>query len=312
MVAGVVGVIELKETDCMKMLFIRIALLLVALLCTLQLSAQNAANPIQVALLRWYQANTTAQISTGSSPNGMAFDGSHIWVACAGSNAIQEFNASDAALVRTVTGVGSPYALAYDGANIWATDYSAASVTEINASTGTVTGTFAVQANPEGIAFDGTNIWVTNYGSNSITQVVEATGVVNNYTLTGCPTPWGIAFDGTHLWVACHNANLVAEVSPSNPLAYTTLSVQSEPISVTFDGETGQSTGPFIWVTNSSSGTVSKISTSTLGVANFAAGSPALRHGVRRIVYLGYESGCRYGDEALAKYGCDRGNLFHG
>jgi streptogramin lyase len=257
----------------MKMFSTRVALLAVAFLLSLQLAAQNAANPIQLALLRWYQANTAAQISTCSTPNGMAFDGSHIWVACAGANEIQEFNASDAALVRTVTGVLSPYALVYDGANIWAADYSYSSVTEVNASTGAISGPFSVGSFPIGMAFDGTNIWITNSGSGSISKVLATTGGVTTYALgSACSDPWGIAFDGANLWVACHSASAVAEVSPSTGGILTTVTTQISPLSVTFDGETGQTNGPFIWVTNNSSGTVSKISTVTFSVANFAAG----------------------------------------
>jgi YVTN family beta-propeller protein len=257
----------------MKLTSVRIALIAVVSLFTFQLLAQNASNPIQVALLRWYPANMAAQLSTCSIPNGLAFDGSHIWVACESADEIEEFNSSDGALVRIVTGVTSPYALAYDGANIWAANYSSNSVTEVNASTGAISGPFSVGSEPSGIAFDGTNIWVTNQGSNSISKIVAATGAVTPpYPLTGCPTPWGIAFDGANLWVACHNANVVAKINPSTGSVSTTVPVGQEPISVTFDGETGQTSGPFIWTANSSSGNVSKISTTTLGVAPFAAG----------------------------------------
>jgi YVTN family beta-propeller protein len=259
----------------MKLLSNCIARIAVVLTLVLQLTAQNAANPIQIALLRWYQANTAAQISTCATPGGMAFDGSHIWVACNNADEIQEFNASDAALVRTVATSGlSPTLLLYDGANIWATNYGSNSVTEVNASTGTVTATFAVQSEPESMAFDGANVWVTNYGSGSISEVVEATGVVNNYTLAGCSAPWGVAFDGAHLWVACHTSNTVVEVNPvgGGVLTAVSLSPQQAPTFIAYDGETSQTGGPFIWVTDNSSGMVSKVSISNFSVANFSAG----------------------------------------
>jgi hypothetical protein len=55
------------------------AVIAATLLSTLQLSAQNSANPIQVALLRWYQVNTAVQLDTCTGPNGTAFDGANIW-----------------------------------------------------------------------------------------------------------------------------------------------------------------------------------------------------------------------------------------
>src|ERR1700733_15061900 len=178
----------------MRLFSIRTVMPVLALLYACQLSAQNPANPIQVALLRWYQANTAAQISTCSSPSGMAFDGSHIWVACSTSTGeVQEFNASDGALVQTITGVETPYSLAYDGANIWVADYGYNAVTKINASTGAMSAPITVGTEPRGMAFDGTYIWVTNYGSNSLSKIMATTGVVintYNFVSTVCEAPW--------------------------------------------------------------------------------------------------------------------------
>src|SRR6202521_6465800 len=39
------------------------------------------ANPLKVALLKWYRANTTTGFSVGSQPYGVAFDGANIWTA---------------------------------------------------------------------------------------------------------------------------------------------------------------------------------------------------------------------------------------
>ena len=267
----------------MRLRFVRIAVIAACL--SLQLSAQNANNPVQVALLRWYQANTAAQLTTCLSPNGMAFDGAHIWVACSNpTKELQEFNASDGALVGHVTLAYRPYLLAYDGANIWATNYDANTVTEVNASTVTVLGTFTVGSEPSGIAFDGTQIWVTNGASNSVSSVsiLPTAGIVHNYPAFpagDCNTPQGIAFDGTNLWVVCHNINTVLQVSASTGGVLQTITVGAEPASIVFDGEKGQTSpcgtgGPFVWVTNNSEATVSRISTtSPFTLTTFSAGS---------------------------------------
>jgi len=200
----------------MKLPLVRVAVIAAVLFFTLRLSAQNANNPIQVALLRWYSANTAAQLATCTGPNGMAFDGAHIWVGCANANELQEFNSSDGALIRTVTGVLSPNSLAYDGANIWASNFGLSTVTEVNASTGAIVNTVPVGSQPRGVAFDGTYIWVANSGSNSVTRVTAASpGTSTTFTFPGltCIDPWGAifvpltdapigaAFDGSHVWV---------------------------------------------------------------------------------------------------------------
>jgi hypothetical protein len=264
----------------MKLLVLGFAVVATVVLCSVFSQAQNPNNPLEVALLRWYQANMATQISTCSSgtgsPKGMAFDGSHIWVACENNNEVQEFNASVVGPPIMTVSVPTPYALVYDGANIWVADYLYGEVEEINAITGSVrTGSgfpVPVGTNPIDLVFDGTNIWVTNYGSNSISKILATTGAVTTYALgSSCPTPDGIAFDGTHLWIACHTANQIVEVNPSTGGVLNTVMVQQAPISVMFDGETSQTNGPFIWVTNNSSSTVSKISVTNLSVTNFSA-----------------------------------------
>lgn len=76
------GAIDFLEIE-MKQVLSRIVAIVVVSLFTLQPSAQNPNNPIQIALLRWYQANTASALAlenTCISPQGVAFDGANIWV----------------------------------------------------------------------------------------------------------------------------------------------------------------------------------------------------------------------------------------
>ena len=41
----------------------------------------STQNPLQLALLHWYDANLTTSFGVGSDPVGVAFDGANIWVA---------------------------------------------------------------------------------------------------------------------------------------------------------------------------------------------------------------------------------------
>src|SRR5664279_1565970 len=92
----------------------------------------DTPNPLQVAILRWYPANTAGlQFAVGPSPIGVAFDGANIWVANSGSS----------------------------------------TVTKLQANTGAVVGTFQVGAGPVGVAFDGANIWVANFDDSTVTKL---------------------------------------------------------------------------------------------------------------------------------------------
>ena len=55
-------------------------------------------NPLQIAILRWYPANQALpDITVGTHPTGIAFDGANIWVANYGSNNVTKLRASDGA-----------------------------------------------------------------------------------------------------------------------------------------------------------------------------------------------------------------------
>jgi YVTN family beta-propeller protein len=220
-----------------------------------------AANPLQVALLRWFPADQSVTIAVGTNPNGIAFDGTDIWVANYSSTTVSKVQASTGQVFGTVTvGVG-PSAVAFDGANIWVTNQKSNNVSKVRASDGGCVGTctFAVGTGPNGIAFDGTNIWVTNEYGNNVTKLLASTGaLVNTYNVGG--RPQGIAFDGTNIWVANEGDGTVSELSSTGaPLA--TITVGSGPFGVAFDGTN-------IWVANYYSNSVTKILAATATVVN--------------------------------------------
>ena len=68
-----------------------IFLVVVYLLAAVPLSAQQPAsppigvtssmrNPLQIAILHWYNANQTTSFAVGTLPTFVAFDGANIWV----------------------------------------------------------------------------------------------------------------------------------------------------------------------------------------------------------------------------------------
>jgi hypothetical protein len=216
-----------------------------ALLSTIQLRAQNGNNPIQDALLRWYPANQVTQFSTCDTPEGLAFDGAHMWVACSGSLELLEFNTSDGSVVQTVPVANAPAFLLYDGENIWATNPKNNSVTKVLANSSSNQAVVPLNApgtEPAGLTFDGRNIWVTNSATTggSISKI-DATGTTagSPITVSGpsgtCVDPLAIAYVASDpgspaangllnsLWVVCTadpGVIGVVEVNPTNPSTY--------------------------------------------------------------------------------------------
>jgi hypothetical protein len=99
----------------------------------------STQNPLQIALLHWYNANLTASFAVVANPLGVAFDGANIWVANRDSDNVTKLRASDGTTLGTFR-VEDPFGMAFDGANIWVANESSNDVTKLRASDGTTRG----------------------------------------------------------------------------------------------------------------------------------------------------------------------------
>jgi hypothetical protein len=109
-----------------------------------------AANPLKVALLHWYKANTTTSFIVGNLPDGVAFDGANIWTANFNDGTVSKLQANDGTLLGTFNAGVEPFGVTFDGANIWVSNLAAGTVTKMQASTGKILGTFTWAATPAG------------------------------------------------------------------------------------------------------------------------------------------------------------------
>src|SRR5215472_13198160 len=133
--------------------------------------APPPANPLKVALLKWYKANTVFNMfpADGSDPTGIAFDGANIWISNYMGGSVTKLQANDGKFLGkfSVGGglAGGPFGVTFDGANIWVSNFNGY-VTKLRASDGTHLGNFYVPA-PGFMTFDGANIWVPSTNGTS-------------------------------------------------------------------------------------------------------------------------------------------------
>jgi hypothetical protein len=144
-------------------------------------------------------ANGTGTAARFNFPNGIASDGSSLYLADTNNNLIRQIVISSG--VVTIL-AGSTTSGSTDG-----------------------TGTAARFNSPSAIATDGTNLYVSDGSNNLIRKIVISTGVVT--TLAGATTsgstdgtgsaarfsfPAGLATDGTHLYLADYGNNLIRKI----------------------------------------------------------------------------------------------------
>ena len=176
-------------------------------------------NPNQIAILRWYHANTTPStlsISGVSGTSPIAYDGENMWVGDVGCH-LTQFSTDGKVLYGPVLLSGCSYlvGMAFDGQNIWVTDFYGNAVFKFNVNTHTST-RYAVGANPYFIAFDGANMWVAQNGASNVAAYKASSGaLVATYTVGSSPT--GVAFDGKCIWVANTGNSSTGSVTIVNP-----------------------------------------------------------------------------------------------
>lgn len=223
---------------------------------TLTISTNNSVpqyNPNQIALLRWYDINRSGNsFPTGTSPNGIAFDGAHLWVANAGENTVSKIRASDGMGLGTFAVGTEPRRVAFDGANVWVSNWNSSSVMKLRASDGQLLQTIPTGPQPGGLAFDGTNMWVASYGSGTVTKLRVSDGAVLG-TFGAGASPLALAFDGANIWIA---NNLVqggaTKIRASDGAFQGTFGTESFPGDIAFDGSS-------VWITNTGPWSITKL-----------------------------------------------------
>src|SRR6266540_3331135 len=130
---------------------------------------------LAVATLAQTDVPQIGAIVVGKGPEGVAFDGTSIWVANQFSNSVTKLRASDGAVLGTFAVGKRPIGVAFDGASIWVTNQFSNSVTKLRASDGAVLETFAVGRGPFGVAMAptsaGIHVWVANFGSDTVSKL---------------------------------------------------------------------------------------------------------------------------------------------
>jgi len=261
-------------------------------------TASPAANPLKVALLKWYSTNQIARYVICQSPFGLAFDGASMWVACPGgvfgvravdgklgagsnagvrnvgvafdgshiwvtdrdSNSVRKLETDFGSVVGTYSTGAGPTWIAFDGLRIWVSNENGNTLTVLRASDGGLLATYASFHKPEGLAVEGDNIWVTNAENGTVSKVRTSDGTILGTYAVG-NSPYGIAFDGANMWISNLGSNTVTKLRALDGAVQGTFAVGTNPYGVVFDGTN-------IWVANVNSGTVTVLRASDGSLVN--------------------------------------------
>lgn len=160
---------------------------------------------------------TVTTVTTGfSSPSGIIYDGTNIWVTDAGDSMLKKLD-STGNIISSVSVGAVPLYPAFDGTNIWVPNHNSNTVSVVRATGGLAgTGLATLSGNglngPQQVAFDGERILVTNNDGNSASlwRASDLTPIGNFSTGMESFGAFGACSDGLNFWITLFSTGKLA------------------------------------------------------------------------------------------------------
>jgi len=225
----------------------------------------NKYDPALVATLRWdLLPRGYGDFPVETKPDGIAFDGTNIWVTNGGSNSVTKLRAVDGLKLDTYKVGGSPMGIAFDGTSIWVANARSDNVMQLRPSDGLVLNTYTVGDGPTALAVANGIVWVITSKAKTVSRLNVKTGANLGKLVIQNRAPLYVAFDGANFWVSSTGSqgSGLSVFSPDGvPLPSPDLRLPGS-----FDtlGETGDLVfdGSNMWVSDKVAGLVLKVSAS--------------------------------------------------
>jgi len=156
------------------------------------------------------------QVQVGDTPLRLVATPHGIWVSEFRAGTVALLDAAGTVAARVPVGA-QPEGLATDGTHLWVVLQKDSQLVELDAATGSTLGTVLLPSGGEprlaayAPAAPGrpATVWVTDFGGDRLVPVDAADGRVET-AVAACPGPQALAVSGGTLWVACLSGRLVA------------------------------------------------------------------------------------------------------
>lgn len=200
-------------------------------------------------------ARSSAVITVGNAPDGIAITQGNVWVANAGDGSVTRIEQSSGKVVGTI-----PYANHSEVAgpitiwqrSVWVADSDAGVVKELDPITGQTVGSpITVGGHPDAMIVAGGALWFANSDNNLVTRIQVAGG---RQMVTHVPAGNGskrMAVVNDSLWVTNSSDGTITRISTAGRVLGT-ISVGGHPTAITF-------ANGLVWVANSSTNAVMRL-----------------------------------------------------
>jgi glutamine cyclotransferase len=188
-----------------------------------------------------YPGDVAGTLPTGDYPTGLAWDGSHIWLADRDCSMLYAF---DTAGGQAVDSVGcpafSPLELAYGDGCLWVSGYQEDRIYKLDMAARKVVDVISAPGDlTTGLAWDDGYLWACNASAREIVKIDPLDGTTMKTIKAPSRYSNGLAFDGRYLWVSDRRSDRVYSLDPERGLVVLSLdSPGPYARGLTWDGKT--------------------------------------------------------------------------
>ena len=155
---------------------------------------------------------------THRNPQGLAFDGRHLWVADRLTDMFYKIDPADGRVIDSLPTPGYMVrGIAWDGTRLWCVDAEESRIYAVNPTTRVAEFTiYCPASNPEGLAWDGRYLWIADDAYDEIHQISPDDGTTIVAIKAPTANPVGLAYDGAYLWVSDRMKDEIYMVHPKS------------------------------------------------------------------------------------------------
>ncbi len=176
----------------------------------LDLGAQATIHPDFAGSIKaayaWGRLTLADFDSPGSSPRGLAWDGTHLWNIDHITDRLYQLSPTGDVITSCEPNVGGYYeGLTWDGSAFWSVDWMDDTLYRLDGACN-ILDTIPAPGNfSHGLAWDGTHLWVSDVGTDTIYQLDASGTVLQSFPAPG-PGPQSLLWLDGYLWCGDHDA----------------------------------------------------------------------------------------------------------